>query len=169
MKALIHPFSTTLSGFCPMKENISSEIDIGPEIFMPLPWNEEEAVDEEESASREKHLLELLARAPSNPEAEDNQQWKSFGLRKPFLSCVTTGRKVVFFDVTTNLCPGVTQSFSITFTPGYPSRICLLDYVSRDAEPHITVRNGEHLPPITIACFDSFNNRTDPAEVRWRV
>ena len=141
---------------------MGSEIEIGPEIFLPFPVEDDDA---DESSLRHDQLLDLLGRAPSLTEAELHEEWKSYGLKRPFISCVKAGRKVVLFDVTTNLCPGVSETFCITFTPGFPSRICLLDYVSKKSEPHLSVRNGEHLPSITIACFDNFNNRTDPEEV----
>ena len=116
-------------------------------------------MDEAGSAARERQILQILA-------GQHTLSWADIGAREPFLSCSTVTRKVVMFDVTTNLCPGVTQSFQITFIPGFPARVCLLGLPLAEVEPQMTVQNGTPLPSLTLACFDTFNNRTDPLEVR---
>ena len=100
-----------------------------------------------------------------------NNDWLPFPISddpevaKPFFSSTEVKMKVVYFDMTTNLCPGVTESFAVTFEPGIPSRICLLGLPSGDDQEQMVVQNGESLQTLTVACFDSFNNRTDPNKV----
>jgi len=136
-------------------------------LFLPDPVRDEDLDDDDEQAKREQQVEHILADSSSKSNSHLTKRWEDVGLRSPFISCSSVGRKVVIFDVSTNLCPGVTQHFSITFTPGIPARICLLDVPPAEAGPQVTVRNGEHLPPLTVACFDFFNNRTDPDEVSF--
>jgi hypothetical protein len=144
----------------------NKEIQIEENQFLPLPLvDEDDGLGEEEEAARERQVQRVLAGAAGQSEEQLASSWAEAGARPPFISCSTVRSKVVFFDVTTNLCPGVTQSFPITFTPRYPAQLCLLDLPLAEEEPQLTVLNGATLPSLTLACFDTFNNRTDPPEV----
>lgn len=139
---------------------MKDQIKVPDGFFLPLPLVDNELPDPDENAAQECKIQQILAQ-PSRYSGG----WEELGLKEPFISCKTVGRKVVVFDVTTNLCPGVVQSFNITFNPGFPARICLLDLPPAEKGPQLTVQNGSQLPPLTVACFDAFNNRTDPEQV----
>jgi hypothetical protein len=135
-------------------------------LFFPLPMLKLVRGNGEDNVDDLGHLLEKLDNSANLSDSELTQCWSDVGLRKPLISSTQVGRKEVTFDVTTNLCPGVTQSFTMSFTPGYPARISLLGAPSVKDGPQYTVRNGSPLPALTVACYDTFNNRTDPPVVR---
>jgi hypothetical protein len=149
-----------------LQELQTEEIEMDDESFLPLPVDDEDTAD---TATRERQLLQIMADAPAFSNSQQDRRWEEVGLRRPFISCCTVNknRKVVTFDVTTNLCPGVTQSFTMEFIPGFPARLCLLGLplAGEGEEPQLMVQNGGQLPPLAVACFDSWNNRTDPPEV----
>lgn len=144
-----------------MQDEASERIVLDKHLFQPLP----SLCTGDEIPENEEHIDELLAMTANLDESEMTSLWNKCGLVEPFLSCTKVGRREVAFEVTTNLCPGVTRSFKMTFIPGYPSRVCLLGVPPANKGAQITVRNGERLPSMTVACFDSFNNRTDPPAV----
>ena len=78
------------------------------------------------------------------------------------ISDKSVGRKDLTFEVTTNLCPGKSESFTVTFIPGYPEHLRCLHLDDFEGKEF---RNGEVFPSLNFACFDNFSNRTEPAEV----
>ena len=65
------------------------------------------------------------------------------------------------------MAPEVNCYFSIVVVPGFPTRLSLID---PSEEYTIDVPNGERVPDVTVACFDSNGNRTGPfGNARWNV
>ena len=133
--------------------------------FADSSWLPYPIEDDVLSQDKNDSIAQLLAEDRNQSKSQQEKGWEAVGMRKPFISSTSVGVKVVQFDVTTTLCPGVTESFAVTFEPGIPSRIFLLGLPSGEDQEQMVVQNGESLQTLTVACFDSFNNRTDPNKV----
>ena len=92
----------------------------------------------------------------------DNKQWLPLpeeGSNVPLLSSERVVTKEIEFTMSCSLCPDFRKIFVMTYGPGNPALLKVLDPMESTV---MRVKNGDIVTPIKVAVFDNWNNRCGP-------